>query len=214
MKKSELDAIEYMKTIRASDNPRQARNDKPQESPQESPKKQLSRFQEMFYLFCAEFGILEFYEKREQFREKPRYKKILGPVSSIPRAILTFFVALQLYAAWDMVYQVLDGPYKQSHFYWTHQANIITSTTYESVVIIFWVTAFIISCKIIGASHIVIPLVIDYVFKTPFTIARLVKGKHRDLSGNYVSNVYYDIEGLSDVRDYIAFCRTPKRQRR
>lgn len=210
MKKSELDAIEHMKTIRVSDNPRQARNYKPQES----PKKQLSRFQEMFYLFCAEFGVLEFYVEREQFRKKPRYKKILGPVSSIPRAILTFFVALQLYVAWDMVYQAFDGPYKQSHFYWTHQANIITTTTYESVAIIFWVTAFIISCKIISMSHIVIPLVIVRIFETPFIIARLVKGKHRDLSGNYVSNTYYGIEGLSGVRDHIAFCRTPKRRRR
>lgn len=210
MKKSDLDAIEYMKSIRVSDNPRPARNDKPQES----PKKQLNRFQEMFYLFCAEFGILEFYEKREQFREKPRYKKILGPVSSIPRAILTFFVAIQLYVTWGMVYQVFDDPYKQSQLYLTHQANIITSTTYEIVVIIFWITAFIISCKIISMADIVIPLVIGRIFATPFIIARLVKGKHRDLSGNYVSNVYYDIEGLSDIRDHIAFCRTPKHRRR
>lgn len=210
MKKSDLDAIEYMKSIRVSDNPRPARNDKPQES----PKKQLSRFQEMLYLFCAEFGILDFYVKREQFREKSRYKKILGPISSILRAIVTFFVAIQLYVTWDMVYQVFDGTYKQSHFYLTHQANIITSITYESVAIIFWVAAFIISCKIIGLADIVIPIVIDRIFKTPFIIARLVKGKHKDPSGNYMSNIYPNVKGLSDVRDYIAFCRTPKRQRR
>lgn len=81
MKKSDLDAIEYMKTIRGNDNLNRNQNEQP-DVEIDVPTKQKNAWNRLFALSVVQ----EFCEGRERWRGLPFFKKMMFPFSQIPHS--------------------------------------------------------------------------------------------------------------------------------